>query len=377
MPSDRHLRYGRYCCVPWCPHSGQVYPRQVPDPGLHLFRIPRDNRSAAWVAYTGRDDLKTKPAVQLYSSHRMCSNHFAAQDFMDPGRTRLTRTAVPTVRRVERGGLEGAPSTRSSPASEQDPCSLDDVSDSSPETERPVVNVPCSAPAGRSLLKKPLVTVKPPQTEVASNQETITRPQKTKLAPFVSQGLAAILPHVSEEPSSTNGASLATDGPVEDVVSQPKTPHERVACSVLEAFSNSMAEHQSIAVSVKQESPSTSPTFHESSSNSSSSLDTEETTVYWVPAVWYTFHKGTEQVLLETIDEQRNTIDSLKTYLKVTRDHAAKLKAELSQSQHSLAETQRLCERLRRENIRLAQELSAARKQGKDVEQRSPRRQTV
>lgn len=38
-----------------------------------------------------------KPASVLYSSYRMCSDHFTAQDFMDPLRTRLTKRAVPTV----------------------------------------------------------------------------------------------------------------------------------------------------------------------------------------------------------------------------------------------------------------------------------------
>lgn len=298
---------------------------------------------------------------------------------MDPGHTRLTKMAVPTVRQAVQGSPQGAPSSCSSPASEQDLCILEDTSASSPETERPVANVLCSAPAGSSLLKKSWATVKPPQTEVASDQETVTRLQKTKLAPFVSQGLAAIRRHVSEEPGSTNGKSLATDRPVESVVLQPKTPLERTACSVLEASSNSTAEHQSTAVSTEQENPSTSPTLFEISTNSSSSLDTEETMVFWVPAVSYTFRKGTEQDLLETIDEQRETIESLKTYLKTTRDRAEKLKVELSKSQHSLAETQQLCERLQRENIRLAQELSAARKQGvqSHVKQRSPQREAV
>ncbi|XP_049522852.1 zinc finger protein 664 isoform X3 [Dermacentor silvarum] len=38
-----------------------------------------------------------KAASILYKSYRICSHHFAAQDFMDPGHTRLTKTAVSTV----------------------------------------------------------------------------------------------------------------------------------------------------------------------------------------------------------------------------------------------------------------------------------------
>ncbi|XP_075546883.1 uncharacterized protein LOC142580030 isoform X2 [Dermacentor variabilis] len=85
--------YGSYCCVTWCQNNGRTQKK----PGTCFFRIPRDSRSAAWVTYSRRADLMEKPASVLYNSYRMCSDHFTAQDFMDPGHTRLTKKAVPTV----------------------------------------------------------------------------------------------------------------------------------------------------------------------------------------------------------------------------------------------------------------------------------------
>nr|XP_054919779.1 52 kDa repressor of the inhibitor of the protein kinase-like [Dermacentor andersoni] len=95
--------YGSYCCVPWCTNG-----RTRKKPGNHFFRIPRDHRFAAlrvissqmsteWVTYTRRADLMEKPVNLLYTAYKICSDHFTAQDFMDPGHTRLTKMAVPTV----------------------------------------------------------------------------------------------------------------------------------------------------------------------------------------------------------------------------------------------------------------------------------------
>ncbi|KAG0435439.1 hypothetical protein HPB47_018483 [Ixodes persulcatus] len=42
-----------------------------------------------------------KPAARLYASYYVCSDHFTVHDSMDPGRTRLTKTAVPSVRPQE------------------------------------------------------------------------------------------------------------------------------------------------------------------------------------------------------------------------------------------------------------------------------------
>ncbi|XP_070377789.1 uncharacterized protein [Dermacentor albipictus] len=85
--------YGSYCCVPWCQNNGRTQKK----PGTCFFRIPQDSRSTAWVKYSRRADLAEKPVSLLYTSYKICSDHFTAQDFMNPGRTRLRKTAVPTV----------------------------------------------------------------------------------------------------------------------------------------------------------------------------------------------------------------------------------------------------------------------------------------
>ncbi|XP_075738546.1 uncharacterized protein LOC142783815 isoform X3 [Rhipicephalus microplus] len=85
--------YGSYCCVSWCFNNGRTHKK----PGTSFFRIPRDGRMKAWMQYAGRDDLLSKPASLLYATYRVCSDHFTAQSFMDPGHTRLTRMAVPSV----------------------------------------------------------------------------------------------------------------------------------------------------------------------------------------------------------------------------------------------------------------------------------------
>ncbi|XP_075750833.1 uncharacterized protein LOC142817642 isoform X1 [Rhipicephalus microplus] len=51
----------------------------------------------AWMQYAGHDDLLSKPASLLYATYRVCRDHFTVQSFMDPGHTRLTRMAVPSV----------------------------------------------------------------------------------------------------------------------------------------------------------------------------------------------------------------------------------------------------------------------------------------
>ncbi|XP_075550853.1 uncharacterized protein LOC142584607 [Dermacentor variabilis] len=55
----------------------------------------------AWMQYAGRDDLLSKPGSVLYATYRVCSDHFTAESFMDPGHTRLTKMAVPSVHPVQ------------------------------------------------------------------------------------------------------------------------------------------------------------------------------------------------------------------------------------------------------------------------------------
>ncbi|KAL1466764.1 hypothetical protein MTO96_026430, partial [Rhipicephalus appendiculatus] len=85
--------YYRYCSVSWCRNNGRTN-----KPGLHYFRIPVDSRLAAWVAYTGREDLKTKAANMLNNNYKVCSDHFTDRDFMNAvSRNKLTRQAIPSV----------------------------------------------------------------------------------------------------------------------------------------------------------------------------------------------------------------------------------------------------------------------------------------
>lgn len=54
-------------------------------------------RSKAWLKYAKRDDLLQKSSSELHAKYFICSSHFTARDFIDPGRTKLMKTAVLTV----------------------------------------------------------------------------------------------------------------------------------------------------------------------------------------------------------------------------------------------------------------------------------------
>lgn len=90
-----------------------------PWPGSYMFdrgapfTIVNNNTccsSKAWLQNANRDDLLGKQATELFMKYRICSHHFLARDFMDPAKTRLTRTAGPSVRpeaRRETGTAQG------------------------------------------------------------------------------------------------------------------------------------------------------------------------------------------------------------------------------------------------------------------------------
>ncbi|XP_049516658.1 uncharacterized protein LOC119437561 isoform X2 [Dermacentor silvarum] len=246
--------YGSYCCVPWCQNNGRTRKKL----GTCFFRIPQDGRSTAWMTYSQRVDLMEKPASVLYKSYRMCSEHFTAQDFMDPGHTRLTKTAVPTVY----SGAVNVPSVGAFVASFQNPVPEDhldeavsitsiyqdpgvqgygypaneeqagedvlqeackkgslmttsgvaegDVSKVSPSASSFIDSaassvggfpVACSSTARGSPSKKFRTTIQRLQSKVASCRRTITRLQKkqSKLPPSISKALNIIRPCVTEE----------------------------------------------------------------------------------------------------------------------------------------------------------------------------------
>lgn len=62
-----------------------------------LSRTPPTPRAKVWLQYADRQDLLSKPASQLYAVYRLCSEHFEPQCFMDPGRTKLKKTALPSA----------------------------------------------------------------------------------------------------------------------------------------------------------------------------------------------------------------------------------------------------------------------------------------
>ncbi|XP_064483484.1 uncharacterized protein LOC135396448 [Ornithodoros turicata] len=65
---------------------------------LSFFGFPRDNRTAAWIAYADRQEYADLPPEQL-KHRKLCAVHFAANAFANKQRTSLKRTAVPTVPR--------------------------------------------------------------------------------------------------------------------------------------------------------------------------------------------------------------------------------------------------------------------------------------
>ncbi|XP_075725709.1 uncharacterized protein LOC142767601 isoform X1 [Rhipicephalus microplus] len=209
--------YGSYCCVSWCFNNGRTHKK----PGTSFFRVPRDGRMKAWIQYAGRDDLLSKPASLLYATYRVCSDHFTAQSFMDPGHTRLTRMAVPSVQPAAPCSLSVASSSDCDMAAEaalqgrlQD-CSdstvrgteqasqnpPEDVSANSSTPECPRENVRSCVPATMSPSMKYKQTIKHLQAKVAAQRKTIKRLQRQphQAPSSTSKALEVIRPHVTEE----------------------------------------------------------------------------------------------------------------------------------------------------------------------------------
>ncbi|XP_075729836.1 uncharacterized protein LOC142771819 [Rhipicephalus microplus] len=244
--------YGSYCCVSWCFNNGRTHKK----PGTSFFRIRRGGRMKAWMQYAGRDDLLSKPASLLYATYRVCSDHFTAHSFMDPGHTRLTRMAVPSVQPAapcpaveasksgsytlrcpdEQGGsslvagerisadfvlLEKTSTSRSAVTigtcvtgrsqdcsdstvrgteqASQDP--PEDVSAHSSTPECPRENVRSRVPATVSPSMKYKQTIKHLQAKVAAQRKTIKRlrRQPHQAQSSTLKALGVIRPHVTEE----------------------------------------------------------------------------------------------------------------------------------------------------------------------------------
>ncbi|XP_075737089.1 uncharacterized protein LOC142776736 isoform X2 [Rhipicephalus microplus] len=232
--------YGSYCCVSWCFNNGRTHKK----PGTSFFRIPRDGRMKAWMQYAGRDDLLSKPASLLYATYRVCSDHFTAQSFMDPGHTRLTRMAVPTVQPAAPCGsslvagerisadfvLPGKTLTsrsavtkgtcvtgrsqdcsdstvRGTEQASQNP--PEDVSANSSTPECPRENVHCCVPATMSPSMKYKQTIKHLQAKVAAQRKTIKRlrRQPDQAPSSTSKALGVIRPQFSFSSTSSSRPS--------------------------------------------------------------------------------------------------------------------------------------------------------------------------
>ncbi|XP_064465409.1 uncharacterized protein LOC135376898 [Ornithodoros turicata] len=63
---------------------------------LSFFGFPGDERKSAWIEYAGQPEYATLPPDQL-KHQKLCEAHFTSDAFTNRQKTRLKRTAVPTV----------------------------------------------------------------------------------------------------------------------------------------------------------------------------------------------------------------------------------------------------------------------------------------
>ncbi|XP_050024200.3 uncharacterized protein [Dermacentor andersoni] len=190
--------YGSYCCVSWCFNNGKTQKK----PGTSFFRIPRDGRMTAWMQYAGRDDLLSKPGSVLYATYRICSDHFTAESFMDPGHTRLTKMAVPSVHPVAPCSLSVASTSDCHMTAEAAlQGSAEEASNSDPHTLRcPDEQVGDSLVAGKGA-----------SADLGLLEETLTNRS------VVTEGTSVIGTLQLSSDSSVRGAEQASQDTLEDV----------------------------------------------------------------------------------------------------------------------------------------------------------------
>ncbi|XP_075736974.1 uncharacterized protein LOC142776698 isoform X2 [Rhipicephalus microplus] len=222
--------YGSYCCLSWCFNNGRTHKK----PGTSFFRMPRDGRIKAWMQHAGRDDLLSKPASLLYTTYRVCSDHFTAQSFMDPGHTRLTRMAVPSVQ----------------PAA---PCSLSIASNSDCDmTAEAALQGPAveASKSGSHTLRCPdeqggssLVAGERISADFVLREKTLTNRSA------VTKGTCVTGPSQDFSDSTVRGTEQASQDPPEDVSTNsttPECPRENVRFCVPATVSSSMKYKQTI-----------------------------------------------------------------------------------------------------------------------------------
>ncbi|XP_040357043.1 uncharacterized protein LOC115328397 isoform X5 [Ixodes scapularis] len=180
------MSYGSYCCVVWCANNGKTK-----KPHVKFFRIPRDPRSKAWLQYARRPELLGKTAKELYEGYRLCSEHFTAKDFLDPGKTRLTKTAIPTVR---------PQMLRPSVTAQEEPVAT---------------TCPCDVPLEGNRMSHPTAAYEKPMAEPSPRDVRLEGSGTSTLAAAHEQPLAAPSPsNVPLEGSGMSPSTAAREGPM-------------------------------------------------------------------------------------------------------------------------------------------------------------------
>ncbi|XP_070383574.1 uncharacterized protein [Dermacentor albipictus] len=86
-PAAFRTLYNGTCIVRWCTNTS---------PG-RLFRVPKDDRMEAFLKYAEMPQLIGLPKDTVHH-YRVCSAHFTESDYMDPAKTKLKWSAVPSVK---------------------------------------------------------------------------------------------------------------------------------------------------------------------------------------------------------------------------------------------------------------------------------------
>ncbi|XP_049519949.1 uncharacterized protein LOC119446208 isoform X2 [Dermacentor silvarum] len=97
---EKNIRTGhKACCAArWCESTGR-------NRNLKFFRFPLDDRCDKWRRFADRDDLASLTPAEMNTGYRLCSEHFTDRDYMDPYKTRLLCSAVPSVKFAESSQL--------------------------------------------------------------------------------------------------------------------------------------------------------------------------------------------------------------------------------------------------------------------------------
>lgn len=97
---EKTIRTGhKACCAArWCESTGR-------NRNLKFFRFPLDDRCDKWRRFADRDDLASLTPAEMNTGYRLCSEHFTDRDYMDPYKTRLLCSAVPSVKFAESSQL--------------------------------------------------------------------------------------------------------------------------------------------------------------------------------------------------------------------------------------------------------------------------------